>query len=438
MGRHEAKNSGNSYVKIADVLALENGAISLDGTVAESSGDFLAIIPWILLPYDSVTHLLGLSVGATSETLPATALFSVIYLLARGRFLRVSSASQTMFALLMKCVTVILVVTAVNFAVEQFGGFHPDFPSVRVITATRQATSMMLGLTSFLMFQDALLRVRFSDCMSWILVGMIPEFAVIGAQIARHAYRVQGFSPEPADLGDLLVFAFFPACIVASFAIRSRLTGLLAGAAALLRAFSGTALIEGFFVTGAYFIVKRRFVLGAVLMLVVLTCVYVVFQLFPHNYVITLVSYIIINYKTSGHLASGSLVDRLYGLLGPVSLLRTPHAWLGYGFGGDSVYFFHLFPPGIARIVKASKRGFLSISSLQGKMLMYGGLVGFSYYIAAWRKAWLFSAGNVLARVMLIGVFATSLFSLAPFFIPYVWLWLAVACTWKTQRSLRT
>lgn len=409
----------------------ENRAKSGDSTL--TARDTLAIIPWLLLPYDSVTHLLGFSAGATSETLPATALFSVVYVLARGKCLRVCSASDAMFSLLMKCAIVILIVTVVNFTVEQCGGFHPDFPSLRFITAIRQGTSMMLGLTSFLMFQDGLLRLRLSECMSWIVVGMIPEFIIIGIQIANHTYRVQGFSPEPADLGDLLVFAFLPACVVASLAMRSRLMALLAGAGALVRAFSGTALIEGFFVASTYVFMKRKFTLGVIAIGILLTCVYLVFRIFPHNYVAVLVSFIVLSYRASGHLQSGSLVDRLYGLLGPVSLLRSPHAWLGYGFGGDNVYFFHLFPAGIARIVKSSKQGFLSISSLQGKMLMYGGIVGFGYYIAAWRRAWLSGGGNVLVRVMLIGVFATSLFSLAPFFIPYVWLWLAVASTWRAQ-----
>ncbi len=409
-----------------------------NGTRDEGSAgvgeDVLSIIPWLLLPYDSVTHLLGLKAGATSETLPATALFSILYLLLRGRLLRISPAAQVVFGLLMKCVAVIFVVTAINFAIEQFGGFHADFPSARVITAARQATSMVLGLTSFLMFQDALLRRRISDCMSWLLVGMVPEFLAIGVQIASHVYRVQGFSPEPADLGDLLVFALLPACVIASIAMRSRLIGIFVGLGSLLRAFSGTALIEGMFVTGAYFLLKRKFLLGGILIGVLVTCAYIVFRIFPNNYVVALVSYIVLNYKSSGHLVTGSLVDRLYGLVGPISLLKTAHAWLGYGFGGDDVYFFHLFPASIARIIKSSKQGFLSISSLQGKMLMYAGPIGFAYYIAAWRKAWLTGSGNVIVRVMLLSVFATSLFSLAPFFIPYVWIWLAAASTLDVER----
>jgi hypothetical protein len=383
----------------------------------------------VLLPYDSVTHLLGLSAGATSETLPATALFSVFYLLARGRQLRICPVSRSVFDLLIKCVTVTLIVTAVNFAVEQFGGFRADFPSVRVVTAARQGLSMALGLAAFLMFQDALLRLRLRACMTWIVVGMIPELAAIGAQVVNHAYRVNGLSPEPADLGDLLVFGFLPACVVAGLAIRSKVFGVLVGVGTLLRAFSGTALMEGFFVTGAYFLMKRKYILGALLVGMLGVSVYVVFRLFPQNYIVALLSYIVANYRTSGHLASGSLVDRLYGLLGPLFLLRTPHAWLGYGYGGDDVYFYHLFPAGIARIVRSTKQGFLSISSLQGKMLMYGGIIGYGYYLAAWRKAWNSATDSLVARIMMLGLFATSLFSLAPLFIPYVWLWLAVAST---------
>jgi hypothetical protein len=400
---------------------------------ADVRRDVLAVIPWLLLPYDSVTHLLGLSAGATSETLPATALLAIPYLLARGRVLRICPDSRSVLKLLIKCVAVTLIVTAVNFAGEQSGGFRADFPSLRVITAARQGTSMAFGVASFLMFQDALLRLRVKVCMTWIVIGMIPEFVIVGAQVAHHAYRVNGFSPEPADLGDLLVFGFLPACVVAGMEMRGKLLGMVAGVGTLLRAFSGTALMEGFFVTGALFWMKRQYVLGAILVGIFSVSVYVVFRLFPANYVVSLVSFIIANYKTSGHLASGSLVDRLYGLLGPILLMRTPHAWLGFGFGGDSVYFYHLFPADISRIIRSTKLGFLSISSLQGKMLLYGGIVGYGYYIAAWRKAWSCGDGSLLSRIMLLGAFATSLFSLGPFFIPYVWLWLAVASTWQMQ-----
>ena len=403
-------------------------------TEAERAGrDGLAVIPWLLLPYDSITHLLGLNAGATSETLPATAIFSVLYVVVRGETLRICPASESIFALLMKCVTVTLIVTAINFVVEQFGGFRADFPSLRVITALRQATSLALGLTSFLMFQDVLLRMKLRDCMSWVLVGMLPELIVVAVQIAHHEYRIKGLSPEPADLGDLLVFVFLPACVVAGVGIRSRFVAMLAGIGTLFRAFSGTALMEGFFVTGAYFWMKRKFILGAMLLGILGIAIYVVFKVFPHNYVLSLVSYVVLSYRRSGHLVGGSVVDRLYGLLGPVLLLRTPHAWLGFGFGGDSVYFYRLFPIGIARIIRSTKPGFLSISSLQGKMLLYGGVIGYAYYLSAWRKAWSAGCGYLVVRLMLLGVFATSLFSLAPFFIPYVWLWLSVAATCQFQ-----
>lgn len=410
------------------------GAVPYGCSASFKAGrDFLATVPWLLLPYDSVTHLLGLNAGATSETLPATAIFSVLYLAARGRKLRICPASRRVFELLVKCATIMVIVTALNFAVEQFGGFRADFSSIRVVTAVRQGVSMALGLTSLLMFQDSLLRLPLRVCMTWVIVGMIPEFMAIGAQVAGHAYRINGLSPEPADLGDLLVFAFLPACVVAGVEARGKVLGMLAGVGTLLRAFSGTALLEGFFVTAAYFWMKRKFIVGAFFVGVFAAAVYVVFRLFPHNYVIALSSVIFASYKGSGHLASGSLVDRLYGLLGPVSLMGTPHGWLGFGFGGDDVYFYHLFPPDISRIIQSTKQGFLSISSLQGKVLMYGGLLGYGYYIAAWRKAWIAGGGSLVARIMLLGVFAASLFSLGPFFIPYVWLWLAVACTWRVQ-----
>jgi hypothetical protein len=401
--------------------------------VTRESRDVLSLLPWMLIPYDSLTHLVGLSQGSTAETLPATAVFSLFYLGVRARELRVCAGSRTVFLRFAQAAALMAVMTLLNIALEQSGQAAADLPDLRMVTAVRQAVSMALGLTTFLMFQDALLRRHFGECMRWVVLGAIPSMVAIGLQIAAGNFRVQGFSPEPSELADMLVFAFLPACVYAFRETQFRLASGLTGIVALFRAFSGTGLIEIFFVTGSYFVARRKFVWGAVLLGLLGIGVFVTFKWFPQNYVVAVISYMTVVYNHTGDLVTGSFIDRFYGLVGPLMMMGTPHAWLGFGFGGDTVYFYHLFSMATASVISGEKQGFVSISSLQGKMLMYGGVLGYGYYLSGWAQAWRRAPRGSLPRIMLLGVFATSLFSLGPMFMPYTWLWLAVTSTSQTR-----
>jgi hypothetical protein len=134
-------------------------------------------------------------------------------------------------------------------------------------------------------------------------------------------------------------------------------------------------------------------------------------------------------YEQKCQLGTGSFIDRFFGFAGPLSQLSGFHGWFGYGFGGDTVYFDRLFDEETAAAIREVKGEILSISSLQGKMLMYGGVAGYVLYLYAWKRS-LFQVPRAhIARVMIPTIFASSLFSLGPLFLPYVWFWLSIgAC----------
>ncbi|GAC1608728.1 MAG: hypothetical protein NVS3B3_13850 [Aquirhabdus sp.] len=136
-------------------------------------------------------------------------------------------------------------------------------------------------------------------------------------------------------------------------------------------------------------------------------------------------------------LVGGSFIDRFFGFIGPFSLLNQLHTWLGFGLGADSVYFDRLFSPETAEAIRAVKGGIVSISSLQGKMLLYGGVWGYGIYLWAWVIAWRAAPKGQAAKLMIPALFLSSMFSLAPLFLPYVWLWLAFGVTSPSQTLSR-
>src|SRR5947208_478300 len=104
----------------------------------------LSALPFLLIPYDSITHLLGLDPGETSQSLPATAVFSLVYLLLRRGELRSSPTGRIVFQYLIAAGLTIVVVTLGNLIAESAGWVVADVP-LRVQTAMRQGISLCLG-----------------------------------------------------------------------------------------------------------------------------------------------------------------------------------------------------------------------------------------------------------------------------------------------------
>jgi hypothetical protein len=393
----------------------------------------LAAIPFLLIPYDSLTYLLGLDPGETSQTLPFTAIFSLIYLALRKGRPRLSPTGARVFKYLCATTVCVTLVTVANILLESAGMFQVD-SALRMSTAPRQGISLALGLTSFLMFQDALVRLPLHKAFRWTVLGGLPSLAMCAFQIVHGDYRIQGFSSEPSQLGDMLVLSFLPACAFARLRVYQRTVVMMSGAVSLLAAFSGTALMKAVFAIFSLSAVRGHFARGLIITACALALIYGVLLLYPDNYIFNLYSLFQV-YLDSGTLVGGSFIDRFFGFVGPLRTLGELHGWFGLGLGGDTVYFDRIFDPDTAAAIRNEKGAIASISSLQAKMLLYGGVLGYILYLAAWFTAWRDTPKRHPARFMIPTVLAASLFSIGPLFLPYVWLWLAIGSTAKTQRD---
>jgi len=394
----------------------------------------LAWLPWLILPYDSISHLLGVGV-TTSQTLPLTALMAIPYLVLRGRTLRSTSSTTIVFYILLTAFMAMFLVTAVNALIEH-ASLWPADVDVRMVTWPRQSISMLLGLSSYLMFQDVILRLGIPGAARCLLFGSAPSLILGAVQMFSGDYRVQGFSTEPSHMADMLVFAFLPACAVADVSVKIRRLLALVGIALLIATFSTTGYLKALAAVLVYIYLSGKLVQGVISLLFLLVLGYIALNASTDNYVFTMVGYMFTVYEQTGQLVTGSFIDRFFGFVGPLSQLNGLHGLFGFGFGGDAVYFDRLFDEETAAAIREVKNEILSISSLQGKMLMYGGVAGYVVYLYAWKRS-LFQVPRAhIARVMIPTIFASSLFSLGPLFLPYVWLWLVIGTCASTDKYL--
>jgi hypothetical protein len=390
---------------------------------------FIASLPFLFLPYDSLTYLLGFDLASTAQTLPLTSLFSLPYLVLCVLRLRLTPTAGKIAARLFICLLWMLTLWALGFILTdpRDGELMED---LRTIAGSRQALSFFLGLTSFLMFADALARGGQSHAMRMVLLGSIPNIIAILMQFFGGDFRVQGLSSEPSHLADYVVFAVIPALYVLYERRWYFLPWLGAGTMLIGLTFSTTGYLKLVGFLFAKYGGLKRIWRGVFVFALVAVGLATLYFLFPDNYISLTMRYMLYSYNATGELAGGSWVDRWNGFVGPVThVITSMSSWLGYGFGADTIYFYKLFSPEVAREILALKGDIPSISSMHGKLLLYLGPIGYALYLSTWWKAYRSSPPGHIARALLPAVLLGSLFSLAPFHLPYVWFAMAMGAT---------
>jgi hypothetical protein len=390
------------------------------------AGMVLAAIPLLLIPYDSITHLLGADLASTSQTLPATALFSVPYLVLRRGRMRTCGSGRTVGKLLIALAAYTCAITIANVVFEAVTPIAGDV-AARSSVALRQGASFALGVSSFFMFEDAILSLGWDRAAKICAVGALPSVALAAVQLTGGQTRVQGFSSEPAHFADYLVLAALPALFRGVSAGWRRNMLLGAFTLALLLTFSSTGFFKAGFAIALVVLSGRHVGKSVVLLVVAASLAYVVLELVPDNYLSSTIGSMHASYADTGEIAAGNFVDRMYGFIGPASYLGEGCSLAGCGFGADTVYFYQMFDPVIADIIASVKGDIVGLASLHGKLLLYSGPVGYIVWLLAWWLGWRAAPLRHESRFVLPTIFASAFFSLGPFFMPYTWLWLAIA-----------
>lgn len=398
--------------------------LNLKGGGLES---FIACLLIISLPYDSLTYLLGFDPNSTSQTFPIVCLVSVIYIFIL-LFKRLHSSLNCNFILIPIYLFVYLcLITFINITVEDYINIEGINKNFRIDSSVRQGASFFLGMVIFYSFYNIFKRVDSNKVQVLIIIGTIPTLLMCFYQILFGDFRLQGFSSEPSHLADFLVWIFLPACFMANLNKKIKFFLCITGLFFLALTFSITGYLKLLSIVFFYFVFFKKFNLKFILisLIIFLFSVFIVLNS-GDNYAKIMLNSIIDTYDGNGDLlAIASITDRFFGLIGPLNLIDSIGGILGYGFGADSVYFSNMFNPEVASVILATKGNLPSLSSLQGKMFLYGGVFGYLIYLLFWYKSWRSGSQTNLARAIIPAIFFSSLFSLGPFFLPYTWYWLA-------------
>jgi hypothetical protein len=383
-------------------------------------------IPWLILPYDSLTKLAGLDSNSFSQTFPLTAIFSIPYIIARNRALSFSANGLRVLILLLGSWVLMFLLAVIHLLFVENNSSFDLYKSIRVQGMLRQSISMGLGVSTYVMFHDSVNSLGLSRSAYMTIIGFVPEIVTGVIQRFQGFERLVGFSTEPSHFADVISFTYIPACLTVSSKWLKRAL-MLIGFIMLIGAFSTTGILKSILLVYLYFSLKNGVLKGVFTVALIAVVVGVLMIIISDNYVIETVNYMWHEYETSGEISSASFVDRYFGILGPLSLMKELHGWIGYGFGGDSVYFYEMFDLGTSVAIENVKGNVVSISSLQGKIIMYGGVLGYSIFLSAVRFAYKSAVNDKITKAALLAVFLSSIFSMGPMFLPYLWLWLSIA-----------
>ncbi len=329
-------------------------------------------------------------------------------------------------------------------------------PHLRLTSWIRQVLGLLAGISLFLVLRWAFLGVSDRWIVHTTLVGAAVPILISLLQIggdlgdiaplrqivsyARSLFglevipnRVSGLSTEPANFGFYLASIVLPV-LVGGWPLMGKAMRTIWGIGtviALLATVSFSAYLAAAILLAATIGVSRkRIPKGWIVPLGVAAALAVAF--FPLDYA----------RRQLQALASGewsvSILDRVYGGIGPFLQIRSSRVLLGYGLGGSSVHFEEVVPPFVQEEIRSVKWEDLpGLNSLIGRIFAETGLVGFTLFLAviftAIREALAAKkgsreAGPIAMAVPALATLFTGLFvgGQGSYASPYLWWWLAL------------
>lgn len=333
---------------------------------------------------------------------------------------------------------------------------------IRVIAWARQVIALIVGLSVFLVLRKTLVNVSDRFIIRAIIAGALPAlvlallnvlWGLTGSAVAEkivvtvrtmliplgwtHPSRASGLSLEPSTFAIYLAVVVIP--VIFAMFLQYPRSRKLAGCilAITMVAFAYTFSFVGWTVLFLMSIVgillgPRRGIFAAVL-LFGLIALLIITRLFPDNYMVMQISYLV------GGSPTVSFIDRFYSTFGPFMTAFTSYTVLGYGLGGTATHFSDIMPE-VAQEYIASVRweGMPALSTLVGRLFAETGIIGLALFGSIifigllelkmvggsqnpGMKRGLFQIG----KIALIGALIAYTVGHGSFALPYLWFWLA-------------
>jgi len=389
-------------------------------------------LPILLLFYDNFNFLFPINI-IPIQSLPLSSVYSVFYIILNFRSLKICSTSKKILNIYLIILIYMSLITLLNLIfTSNFSPIIENF-SLRLISTIRQFLSLSLGISCFLMFQDIFLKIEIKYVFKLILFSFSLVLIICLIQFFYGKPRIMGFSSEPGLFADMLVFYLLPAII---FAIKNRFLKFISGSVfifllSLTSSFVGILKFTSVLIINS--LSKRN---NLILLIITPLILFLIFLQYVPKYLLTNIELlkIILDSNFEMLYLSASFTDKLFSFIGPITNLNSFNSIIGYGFGSDASHFYTIFPQDIALVI-SDTRGILGISSVHGKIILYGGLLSYSLFITSFIIVLKRPKLPILFKSIIFTILATSTISLTPFMLTYIWFWLALGSTYNEYEN---
>jgi hypothetical protein len=330
-----------------------------------------------------------------------------------------------------------LVLTSIFFVFELLSK-NDKVINGRLVSAPRQIVSFLLGIFLFVVLRNIFKRVSIKKIVSinlhsvifiaaWILVFDIP------AILENSEYRTKSYFSEPSLLADYLVVFYFASLYIyiknqwVYISLKSHILLFSLVIVSLLLAGSGTGFIKLITLIVGIFIFDdntkfRVYVIALLLLLTLVGTVY--FLSLDNSYLIN----VLVASKENPE-STASFVDRYYSFVGPISKIGESLVSIGYGFGGDNIYYKEFYPNEYIELVQTTKSQDFSIVSFWGKILVFSGITGLVIWFFLFMKIYKLSKKSKIVQYILPILFCiviNDFLSGGAFLLVHHWYWLAL------------
>lgn len=332
-----------------------------------------------------------------------------------------------------------LLITLFYFAKEIFSN-SLDVVSLRLVNFIRQIVALLLGLLLFITIRKVIQQIGIEVFLryaiysiipisGYILIVDIPEYILEGDS----SYRIMGYFSEPSHCSEFIVLIVFGSMYLYTGLEKKMLSNkklfffFIIGLLIIILSSSGTGLIRLILLIMGIVIFEdsKKF---KIIFLSAMTLVFIgigyFFYASPESYLTHLLVSISIDKDQSA-----SFVDRYYSFIGPISNIFESKISIGYGLGGDSIYYKEFYPNQFIELIKLVKDGGFNIVSFWGKILVYTGIAG----MIIWGVI-VFKAFSIIKKIkpyykigaILFCIFIYGFVGSGAFLLVYIWFWLAV------------